>query len=88
MCLGMPGRVVDVLDAPRQSAIVDVDGKRREVSVSMLELAGQPGVRVGDWVVVHLGLAMTRIDETEARHLLESMRELTDLYERELSVDL
>ena len=80
MCLGMPGRIVEIGDVVKQRALVDVDGVRSEVSVAMID-----GVDVGDWVVVHLGFAMARIDEEEALHLLGSLRELTLLYERELS---
>lgn len=80
MCLGMPGRIVEIGDVAKQRALVDVDGVRSEVSVAMVD-----GVGIGDWVVVHLGFAMARIDEEEALHLLGSLHELTLLYERELS---
>jgi len=84
MCLGMPGRIVELLDAGTEVARVDVGGEVREVSVSMLGLDGPRSVKVGEWVIVHLGLAMERIDEDEAQHLLSSLQELNDLYEQEL----
>lgn len=84
MCLGIPGRIVEIVDAEQLRARVDVDGVRREVSVAILGL-GETGVRVGDWVLVHVGFAMARIDEEEARATLDALRRLGDLYERELS---
>ena len=84
MCLGMPGRIVEILDPVTEVARVDVKGQMREVSLAMLGLEGTQAVQVGDWVVVHLGLAMERIDEDEAKHLLGSLHELDALYEREL----
>jgi len=82
MCLGVPGQVVELLDDPPQHARVDLDGRLREVSVAML---ASDGVRVGDWVVVHQGFALDRIDVAEARSLLQERRELLETYERELA---
>lgn len=84
MCLGLPGQVVELLGVADQHARVAVNGTTQDVSVAML---GDDGVQVGDWVVVHLGFAMDRISEEGARDLLESLGELEDLYERELSGD-
>ena len=84
MCLGLPGQVVEILGGADQHARVAVNGTTQDVSVAML---GDDGVQVGDWVVVHLGFAMDRISEEGARDLLESLGELEDLYERELSGD-
>lgn len=86
MCLGMPGRVVEIVDAGLQRVRVDVGGELQVVSVAMIGLDGDGGVRVDDWVVVHLGLAMSRIDEDEAKLMVDSLQELHDLYERELSI--
>lgn len=84
MCLGIPGQIVAIGDAAQQRATVDVDGVRQEVSVAMLDLGGPEGVQTGDWVVVHVGFAMARIDEREARETLEAIHELSDMYMREL----
>ena len=83
MCLAIPGLVVEVVDPVNQIAKVDVVGVRRNINVSLLhDEAG--GVRPGDWVLIHVGFAISRIDEAEAaatRELLEAMgRE----YEQEL----
>lgn len=82
MCLGVPGRVVELLDDPPQHARVDLDGRLREVSVAMLT---SDGVGVGDWVVVHQGFALDRIEAAEAHTLLQERRELLETYERELA---
>lgn len=82
MCLGLPGQVVELLDGAQQHARVDLDGRLHEVSVAMIV---DRAVEVGDWLVVHQGFAMERIDAEEARQLLRSRQELTEMYERELS---
>ncbi|MDP9435932.1 MAG: HypC/HybG/HupF family hydrogenase formation chaperone [Actinomycetota bacterium] len=85
MCLGIPGQIVAISDAEQLRAKVDVDGVRREVSVAIVGLGGDGGVRVGDWVLVHVGFAMARIDEDEARETLDALKRLGDMYEQELS---
>jgi hydrogenase expression/formation protein HypC len=85
MCLGIPGQIVAISDPVTLRAKVDVDGVRREVSVALLGLDGPEGARVGDWVLVHVGFAMARIDEAEARETLDALKRLGDMYEQELS---
>jgi hydrogenase expression/formation protein HypC len=85
MCLGIPGQIVEINDRAQQRAKVDVDGVRREVSVALLGVDGPDAAQVGDWVLVHVGFAMAKIDEDEARETLEQLRALGDLYEQELS---
>ncbi len=86
MCLGMPGRVVEEVVVSGQRVLVDVQGKQQQVSAAMLidEPAGLP--QPGDWVVVHMGFALSRMDESEARSVLESLDELNDLYADQLQV--
>jgi hydrogenase expression/formation protein HypC len=83
MCLAIPGLVVELVDPVNQIARVDVVGVRRNINVSLLH-DDDGGVRPGDWVLIHVGFAISRIDEAEAaatRELLEAMgRE----YEQEL----
>jgi hydrogenase expression/formation protein HypC len=83
MCLAIPGQVIELIDPVTQIAKVDVVGVRRNINVSLLA-EGDGGVRPGDWVLIHVGFAISRIDEEEAhstRALLEAMgRE----YEQEL----
>lgn len=87
MCLGIPGRIVEICDAAQLRAKVDVNGVVREVSVALLGLDVRDGARVGDWVVVHVGFALARITEDQARETLDAMQELNDMYARELGGD-
>ena len=75
MCLVIPGRIVEIVDADARIAKVEVGGVRRNVSLSLLD-AGE-GL-VGDYVLIHVGFAMTKIDEQAAQEtlrLLESLEE-------------
>lgn len=84
MCLGIPGQVVEILDADSHRAVFDVDGVRREISLALLSGAGQPGVHVGDWVLVHVGFAMALIDEQEAQATVEALKAMA-VYGEELA---
>jgi hydrogenase expression/formation protein HypC len=83
MCLAIPAQIVEFRDPERFLALVDVAGVRRTVNVALMS-AGGDGVGPGDWVLVHVGFAISRVDEEEAlatRRLLEALgRE----YEQEL----
>ncbi|MCX4098093.1 HypC/HybG/HupF family hydrogenase formation chaperone [Nocardia sp. alder85J] len=81
MCLGIPGRIVGIVDAANQLATVDVDGVQRTISVRLLADA-PPGP--DDWVLVHVGFAMARIDEAEARQTLTAIRQLGTAYTDEI----
>jgi len=75
MCLAIPGQIVEVVDPEHRLAKVDVAGVRRTVNIGLLDGDGV-GVDAGDWVLIHVGFAMSRIDEGEAtatRRLLEQM---------------
>lgn len=85
MCLGIPGQIVAIHDPDQMRAKVDVEGVRREVSVAIVGIGGEAGVKVGDWVLVHVGFAMALIDEEEARETLDALKRLGDMYEQELS---
>jgi hydrogenase expression/formation protein HypC len=80
MCLGTPGRIVEVVDRTDGRALVDVTGRGPvETSLAMIQSSGtQP--QVGDWVIVHVGLAMAVIDEREARAIIADLQRLEDLY--------
>lgn len=96
MCLGIPGQVVEMTDPAGYLAKVDVNGIKRVISVRLLAEPGCPGeegsraavprigLDVGDWVLVHVGFAMARIDEREARQTLESVRRMGQAYTDEL----
>jgi hydrogenase expression/formation protein HypC len=76
VCLAIPGQIVEIVDEPNRLARVDVAGVKRSVNVGLLdgEATGPP--TPGDWVLIHVGFAISRIDEAEAvatRRLLEQM---------------
>jgi hydrogenase expression/formation protein HypC len=80
MCLGIPGRVVRISDAARQLAMVDVSGVAREVNLACIVGPDHPlDACVGDWVLVHVGFAMSRIDEAEAALTLETLTQLGEV---------
>ena len=75
MCLAIPGQILEVVDEPNRLAKVDVAGVRRNVNIGLLDADGD-GADVGDWVLIHVGFAISKVDEQEAmatRRLLEGM---------------
>lgn len=77
MCLGIPGRIVDITSEANKLATVEVLGVRREINIACIVNAEHPVAScVGDWVLVHVGFAMSRIDEKEARLTLEVLHML------------
>lgn len=77
MCLGIPGRIVTIDDAQRKLATVDVSGVKRQVNIACVVSEDHPvDSCVGDWVLVHVGFAMSRIDEAEAAETLKVLTEL------------
>jgi hydrogenase expression/formation protein HypC len=77
MCLGIPGRIVSIDDAVRKLATVDVSGVRRQVNVACIVNDEHPIAScVGEWVLIHVGFAMSRIDEAEAALTLQILTEL------------
>lgn len=81
MCLGIPGRIVDVTDAANCLAKVDVSGVQRTISVRLLE---NDPPEPDDWVLVHVGFAMAKIDEKEALLTLAAVQQLGEAYTDEL----
>ncbi len=84
MCLGIPGQLVEIIDLAEHRAIVDVDGVRREISISLVSSGGETTVKVGDWVLIHVGFAMSKIDEEEAAETLAFMKGLGSVYDEEI----
>jgi hydrogenase expression/formation protein HypC len=77
MCLGIPGRIVQIDDAARKLATVDVSGIRRQVNIACIVDEQHPVADcVGQWVLIHVGFAMSRIDEAEAAETLKILTEL------------
>jgi hydrogenase expression/formation protein HypC len=81
MCLGIPGEIVEIKAEHDDLATVDVVGVRRTVNVGLLD-ADQVGI--GDWVLVHVGFAMSKIDEAEAAATLAMLNGLGQAYTDEL----
>ena len=81
MCLGIPGEVIDIVDEAEHLATVDVSGVRRTISARLL--ADNP-VAVGDWVLVHVGFALSKIDQLEAELTLDQIRKLGKPFDEEM----
>jgi hydrogenase expression/formation protein HypC len=84
MCLGIPGQIVEIVDDANQIAKAEVSGVRRNVNIGLLS-EGEDAVGVGDWVLIHVGFAMSKIDEEEAQQTREFLEMLGEPYEQELS---
>jgi hydrogenase expression/formation protein HypC len=80
MCLGIPGRIVEITDPDTMTAVVEVGGVRRPINICFIIDDGtQPSAYLGEWVLVHVGFAMSRIDAAEAERTLELLTELCEL---------
>ena len=84
MCLGIPARVVEPVDTDHQTVLVDNRGHVQQVSAAMLMGDSAEVPQPGEWVVVHLGFALSRMDDAEARSVLASLDDLDDLYADQL----
>ncbi|MEO7238058.1 MAG: HypC/HybG/HupF family hydrogenase formation chaperone [Gemmatimonadales bacterium] len=82
MCLGIPGRIVEFVDPTRHLAKADVSGVRRTINVGLVL---PDGLNVGDWVLIHVGFALSKIDEAEAERTTQFLIELGEAYEQELT---
>jgi hydrogenase expression/formation protein HypC len=84
MCLGIPGQIVEWVQPEHHIAKAEVAGVRRNVNVGLLA-EGPDAVAVGDWVLIHVGFAMSKVDEEEARATREFLEQLGEPYEDELA---
>ena len=80
MCLGIPGQIVEVTNPDRMMAMADVSGVRREVNVAPIADGPLQGL-IGKWALIHVGFAMSVIDEEEAAKTLEALRGLGEAQE-------
>ncbi|HWP56122.1 MAG TPA: HypC/HybG/HupF family hydrogenase formation chaperone [Pyrinomonadaceae bacterium] len=78
MCLAIPGKIVEMVDEENRIAKVEIGGVRRGVNVGMLD-----GIKIGDYVLVHVGFAMSKVDEQQAEETLRLLQELGS-YQEEL----
>jgi len=83
VCLAIPGRIIEVVDESNRLAKVDVGGVRRNVNIGLFD--GEDAVGPGDWVLIHVGFAISRIDEDEARATLDLLEGMGAEYEQELA---
>ena len=81
MCLGIPGEVVEILSDRPDLASVDVSGVRRAINIGLLE--GE-SLQPGDWVLIHVGFAMSKMDEEEAKAALDFLEGIGEAYDEEL----
>jgi hydrogenase expression/formation protein HypC len=80
VCLAIPGRILELVDEPNRLALVEVAGVRRRVNVGLLDDVGPD-----DWVLIHVGFAISAIDEAEADATMALLREMGAEYEQELA---
>jgi hydrogenase expression/formation protein HypC len=83
MCLAIPGQVVELVDVDNRIAKVDVAGVRRNVNIGLLDGEGDE-VQPGDWVLIHVGFAMSKVDEEEAQATLSLLQKMGEAYDQEL----
>ena len=83
MCLAIPGQVVEIVDETNRLAKVDVAGVQRNVNIGLLDEDGV-GVTPGDWVLIHVGFALSKVDEDEARATCDLLQRMGADYEQEL----
>lgn len=83
MCLGIPGQIVEIVDETFQIAKADVSGVKRSVSIALL---AEEGIKLGDWVLIHVGFAMSKIDESEAQETMKLLQSMGEAYTEELKM--
>ncbi len=81
MCLGIPGQIIDMVDDENSIARAEVSGVRRNVNVGLLR---DQGIGPGDWVLIHVGFAMSKLDEHEAQETLKLLNEMGNAFQEEL----
>lgn len=83
MCLAIPGQILEIVDEQNRLAKVDVAGVRRNVNIGLLD--SEPGgIGVGDWVLIHVGFALSKVDEQEAMATRKMLEGMGEDYEAEL----
>jgi hydrogenase expression/formation protein HypC len=83
VCLAIPGRVIEIVDEDNRLALVDVAGVRRTVNIGLLDSEGS-SAGPGDWVLIHVGFALSIVDEDEAAATLSLLQRMGADYEQEL----
>jgi len=83
MCLGVPGQILEFLEPTHHLARAEISGVRRAINVGLLV---PDGLEVGDWVLIHVGFALSKIDEDEARRTTEFLTQLGSDFAEELTL--
>ena len=83
MCLAIPGQIVEVVDDANRLAQVDVAGVKRTINIGLMDADGD-GVGPGDWVLIHVGFAISQVDEEEAIATRRQLERMGENYEAEL----
>jgi hydrogenase expression/formation protein HypC len=83
MCLGIPGQILDIVDDENSIAKVNVSGVKRNVNVFLVR---PEGIGPGDWVLIHVGFAMSKIDEKEALETMKGLNSMGDVFTDELKM--
>jgi hydrogenase expression/formation protein HypC len=83
MCLGIPGQIVEIVDETFDIAKVEVSGIKRNISIALVR---PDGIIPGDWVLVHVGFAMSKIDEQEAHDTLQALQLMGDPFKDEMEM--
>jgi hydrogenase expression/formation protein HypC len=84
VCLAIPGQIVSMVDELNRLAQVDVAGVRRTVNIGLLDADADGGAGPGDWVLIHVGFALSKVDEEEAHATLRLLEQMGQEYEQEL----
>jgi hydrogenase expression/formation protein HypC len=82
--LAIPGQVIEIVDEVNRLARVEIAGVRRSVNVGLLDDDPGGGVQPGDWVLIHVGFALSKVDEEEAHATLALLQNMGEEYEQEL----
>jgi hydrogenase expression/formation protein HypC len=83
MCLGIPGQIVEIIDEDIYLAKAQVGGVRRNINIGLVHHEEEQ-VEPGDWVLIHVGFAMSKLDEDEAHAALRALEQIGEEYEQEL----
>lgn len=83
MCLAIPGQVAEIVDPTTHIAKVDVGGVKRNVNMGLL-VEEPGGIEIGDWVLIHVGFALSKVDESEAAATLALLQGMGEAFEDEL----
>ena len=82
--MGIPGQIVDILDEDIYLAKAEVGGVRRNINIGLVHHHDEERIEVGDWVLIHVGFAMSKLDEAEAHSALRALEQIGEEYEQEL----